>query len=70
MSYQIIKYKLNVDGTTPVFVGKNLPQGLWGNYIEGSFAPCDNWFIGVTNGKEALPMALPCRTTTRTNGRW
>ena len=52
MSYQIIKYKLNVNGTTPVFVGKNLPQGLWGNYIEGSFSPCDNWFIGVTNGKE------------------
>lgn len=67
MSYQIIKYKLNVDGTTPVFVGKNLPQGLWGNYIEGSFAPCDNWFIGVTNGKEALPNGQAELISTKTD---
>jgi len=55
MSYQIVKYKLNVDGTVPSFIAQGKPNGLWLNYIEGSFAPCDNWLVGITDGKQALP---------------
>ena len=55
MAYQIIKYKLNVDGTVPSFIPKGVSHGLWLNPIEDSFGPCDNWLVGITDGKQALP---------------
>ena len=55
MAYQMIKYKLNINGTIPSFINTDSDHGLYPNKIEGAFGPCDYWLLGIAKDRATLP---------------
>jgi len=57
MANQMIKYKLNADGTVPSFlnISNESVGGQWPNAIAGQSGPQDMWLIGIANDGATLP---------------
>lgn len=57
MAYQMMKYKLNADGTVPSFLygGNDGVGGQWPNAIAGQSGPQDMWLVGIANDGASLP---------------
>ena len=52
MANQMIKYKLNADGTVPSFlnISNESVGGQWPNAIAGQSGPQDMWLVGISDG--------------------
>jgi hypothetical protein len=57
MAHQMMKYKLNADGTIPSFLNtsNNGVGGQWPNPIAGQSGPQDMWLVGIANDGANLP---------------
>jgi len=52
MAKQMMKYKLNSNGTIPSFLylGNDGVGGQWSNTIDAGTSPQDMWLVGISDG--------------------
>jgi len=52
MAKQMMKYKLNTNGTIPSFLylGKDGVGGMWPNGADTGTPPQDTWLVGISDG--------------------
>jgi len=52
MTKQMMRYKLNADGTIPSFLylGNDGLGGQWSNTIDAGISPQDMWLVGISDG--------------------